>query len=195
MRRPLPWWFAVGVAILVVVPILLEVMFQVRVPMIVVFAVLGVLFALSFEATVAPGRTSLEKIVAPAPVFAVEYDSGSRAVLESISGSRIPESSAFLVVQESGVDVWSIEREPQRIGGAPWSAFAAASSRSGPRRVGTAELELADGRTMWVDVRRGLIARIRGLGPSASELARHVEAHLSPAQPDAAHTPPRARSD
>lgn len=193
MRRPLPWWFPIGAVALFAPLALVEKPFF---AFILAFAGFGLLVALATDATVAPGRVSLAKRVAPAPVFAIDYDGGTRDLLDEFTGAKLSESWSFIAVQEAGVEVWSLDRDPQRVGTAPWGSFAAASSsKSGRWRTGTVELVLADGRAAYFDVRVRLIDRIRGLGPNASELARALTAHLSPARPDAAHTPPRVRID
>jgi len=196
-RRPLPWWFVVTGVVLLAIPLVAQLYADVRIPWLLVVVGCAIFYMFAVDAIIAPGRGRLEKLVAPAEVFVVEYDGGSREVLGALTGQPIAESWSFLVVQQLGLEVWTLERDPQRVGIALWSTFRGANITSslGRRGTGTIEIALANGTAAYFDVRVRLLERIRGLGSNAAELAASLNECITPAQPAAAHTPPRAQTD
>ena len=196
-RRPLPWWVLLTAPVLIAIPVLTQLYFHVEVPFFYSLVAYGIFYVLIIDSIVAPGRKRLEREVFPAGVFAAEYDGGTRAVLGALSGARLEDSWSFLVTASDGVEVWTLERQPMRVGVVRWSSLrdAQISSAIGRWGTGTVEVALADGRALHLDVTVRLLDRIRHLGSNASELVWSLNEYLNPAQPDAAHTRPPARTE
>jgi len=184
-KRPLPWWFAIVAAVLIAMPVLVQVYFHLRFPLLLSFVGYAALYVLAIDSIVSPGRGRLERRVTPAAVYAVEYDSGSRLVLEQLIAAPLTETWSFLVVQRAGLEVWSLERDPQLAGIVGWSALTGvvATSTAGRWGVGTVEVLPPEGDAMYFDVRVRLLDRIRRRGPNAQALVNSLTERLVTAQP------------
>lgn len=184
-KRPLPWWFAIVAAVLIAIPVLVQVYFHLRFPLVLSFVGYAALYVLAIDSIVSPGRGRLERRVTPAAVYAVEYDSGSRLVLEQLIAAPLTEAWSFLVVQRAGLEVWSLERDPQLAGIVGWSALTGVvgTSTAGRWGVGTVEVLPPEGDAMHFDVRVRLLDRIRRRGPNAQALVNSLTERLVTAQP------------
>jgi hypothetical protein len=167
--RAVPWWLTGGFALIIVASFVWTLLLHRSppiLPLLIGSAVLGLLLQ---RATGFPGARWLADTVNPAPVFTVDIDSGSRAVAGIDSADEVH----FAVVGDTGVQLWTIERRPQRASLITWQSLDSAEVDYVDLRsqVGTVSIEFPDGRGIYLTVRK------RG----SAHLAALIGEHLAPA--------------
>ena len=186
ISRFVPWWVVVVLVLLNVTYVVATAAFLVPVPYWLPAAATAALFAVAGAVASGPGRAHLSRAVAPAEVFTVELDEGSRSRVDP----SLTESWFYLVVQADGLAFWSLAREPQPAALVVWDAL----RNTTVELTGPVVIEPVGDGGIYLQVKRRPAELLRRRFLSAGRLSALVAEHVSSAQPDSAHTPPRAQT-